>query len=413
MSAATAAPAPGGHPIPTLAEPSPPEPPAAGTAPRATPEADEKKKKRSLFGFGKKKTDEPAKVPSSKSASATVTTATPAAATITTNATTAKTTTKAPSATMNRTTPAAPIRTDRAPYSPSSPSTRPAAGLASSPRLASPAGSQIFERNVQESAASLLPSSPAIPSHIQTENYIPPVLDASSSAITDDHLNPDTVEIITHPSHQPASVTVAGSIHSPLYSPALSSPEVPSWADELAAFSATRAGVGSATLDTASNYGSFDTTDVRRLSFISFADVVQAEQALFPTAGSRESMHLAGLTSLASIGGPNNTRGRSPSPIRSPVSSASAGLGSSSPASRGGSVKGGLDGSTQWAKPMGSPTSLGGSMQFPTAAVGGAAGQHGTVSGEIAIETMSQALRRTGSGDLGAGAVRSFPTSPV
>ncbi len=39
------------------------------------------------------------------------------------------------------------------------------------------------------------------------------------------------------------------------------------------------------------------------------------------------------------------------------------------------------------------------------------------VGSEVAIETMSQALRRTGSGDLGGGAgaggVRSFPASPV
>jgi hypothetical protein len=46
-------------------------------------------------------------------------------------------------------------------------------GYSSSPRLHSPASSQIFERNVQED---VLPpqASPQIPSHIITENHIPP-----------------------------------------------------------------------------------------------------------------------------------------------------------------------------------------------------------------------------------------------
>jgi hypothetical protein len=247
----------------------------------------------------------------------------------------------------------------------------------------------------------LIPNSPAIPSHIQTENYIPPVLDASSEAITDDHLDPDNVEIITHTSHQPASLAVAGGIGLV--------PHEPSWADELAAFSAQRTTAATApATDTASNYGSFDTTDVRRLSFISFADVVQAEQAQYPGGGggSRDSMHLAGLTSLASMGGGRNNR--SPSPIRSPVSSAGGPGTSSPPTSKSGSVKG-LEMSPS-RKPLGSPTSKM-SMQHGGLALG-AVGP--TVSGEIAIETMSQALRRTGSGDLSSGGgVRSFPASPI
>src|SRR5271170_5697922 len=72
----------------------------------------------------------------------------------------------------------------------------------SSPRVVSPAGSQIFERDVQESSLPV-PNSPAIPSHIQTENHIPSVLDASSEAITDKNIDPDSVEIIMHSSHQP------------------------------------------------------------------------------------------------------------------------------------------------------------------------------------------------------------------
>ncbi|KAI0102754.1 hypothetical protein GGR51DRAFT_278384 [Nemania sp. FL0031] len=241
----------------------------------------------------------------------------------------------------------------------------------SSPRMSSPSGSQIFERDVQEST--ILPTSPAIPSHIQTENHIPPVLDASSEAITDDHLDPDTVEIVTHVSHQPAAVTVAGaSLHESVSG---------SWTEDFGAFSDKE--------ESASNYGSLDSTDVRRLSFISFADVVQAEQG--PpglVSGSRDSMHLAGLTSLASMG-----VNRSPSPIRSPVSSQAPET--SPPNSKSGSVKGFSLSPAR--KPLGSPTSTEYNLGLST--------------GELAIETMSQALRRTGSTDLSA--ARSHPISPI
>lgn len=372
MSLATAAPAEGSTAIPTLAEPLTAERDeqahesellARREASKAAESEEKKKKKRSLFGFGKKK--EPTQPAS----------------------------TSKPTSTTTRTTAASPTQTDRARFSPSSPGR---GGFGSSPRLASPAGSQIFERNVQESSAALMPTSPAIPSHIQTENYIPPVLDASSEAITDDHLNPDTVEIITHASHQPASVNVTG----------LSPYAEPSWADELAAFSSAT----TTAAETASNYGSFDTTDVRRLSFISFADVVQAEHGGFSAGSpSRDSIHLAGLTSFASA---NNNR--SPSPIRSPVSSAGGGGpgGVSPPLSKSGSVKGGLEAAARarasspsgTGKSLGSPTSMM-SMSLSPAPNGG----------EIAIETMSQALRRTGSGDLSVGGngVRSFPGSPI
>ncbi|KAI1745032.1 hypothetical protein F4680DRAFT_172945 [Xylaria scruposa] len=256
--------------------------------------------------------------------------------------------------------------------SPSMVPSSPGRGLySSSPRMSSPAGSQIFERDVQESA--IMPTSPAIPSHIQTENHIPPVLDASSEAITDDHLNPDTVEIVTHVSHQPAAVAVAGaSIYDNVSS---------SWTEDLAAFSDKE--------ESASNYGSLDSTDVRRLSFISFADVVQAEQgAPGLGTGSRDSMHLAGLTSIAS-----NRVNRSPSPIRSPVSSQAPET--SPPNSKSGSVKG--ISLSPVRKPLGSPTSTEYNL--------------GLTSGELAIETMSQALRRTGSTDLSA--ARSHPISPI
>ncbi|KAK0739913.1 hypothetical protein B0T21DRAFT_347170 [Apiosordaria backusii] len=358
-----------GEPTPFLTQPIPS---SEDATPRvAAADADEKKtKKRGLFGFGKKKVEDVNKSSSKTdaSSSATQTTISP-----------------------TRRTAASPIRTEHPHYTPSSPN-RP---FASSPRLSSPAGSQIFERNVQESTVGALPTSPAIPSHIQTENYIPPVLDASSEAITDTHLNPDSVEIITHASHQPAAVAVTGG------GGGIGVYSEPTWVDELAAFSLDR-GTNATNPDSASNYGSLDTTDVRRLSFISFADVVQAEQQSFGgVVGSRESMHIPGLTSLTSL---NNNTNRSPSPIRSPVSS--------SGGSKTGSVKG-LELSPA-RKPLGSPTSLMGHSIPPLGL--GPAGP--TVSGELSIETMSQALRRTGSGDLRGGVVggglgASLPQSPI
>ncbi|KAK4199866.1 hypothetical protein QBC40DRAFT_307121 [Triangularia verruculosa] len=352
--------------------PTQPIPSSKDATPRAAAaDVDEKKsKKRGLFGFGKKKTEDVNK-PSSKTDASSLTTQ---------------------MTSPTRRTAASPIRTEHTHYTPSSPN-RP---FASSPRLSSPAGSQIFERNVQESTAVALPTSPAIPSHIQTENYIPPVLDASSEAITDTHLNPDSVEIITHTSHQPAAVTVTGG------GGGIGVYSEPTWVDELAAFSLDR-GNNPANPDSASNYGSLDTTDVRRLSFISFADVVQAEQHSFGgVAGSRESMHVPGLTSLSSL---NNNTNRSPSPIRSPVSSS------------GGSKTGSMKGVelSPARNPLGSPTSLMG-HSIPPLGLNPAVGP--TVSGELSIETMSQALRRTGSGDLrggviGGGLGASLPQSPI
>ncbi|KAH8820940.1 hypothetical protein F5884DRAFT_67753 [Xylogone sp. PMI_703] len=232
----------------------------------------------------------------------------------------------------------------------------------SSPRVVSPAGSQIFERDVQDSTLPV-PNSPAIPSHIQTENYVPPVLDASTEAITNNKLDPDSVEIVMHSHHQPAAVTVTG----------VGSPDVllGHWTDDLASHPAMDRE------DTASSYGALDSTDVRRLSFISFADVVQSEHA--EHTGNRDSVYIAGLSSLSSA------INRSPSPVRSPVSSQ--GFGTSPPTSKSASVKG-LE-LSPGRKPLASPT----------------------INGELAIETMSQALRRTGSGDLSG--VRSLPLSPI
>ncbi|KAI0399809.1 hypothetical protein F4802DRAFT_533609 [Xylaria palmicola] len=317
-----------------------------------TGKGDSKPKKRSLFGLGKKRH------PDKTTAQSPPGMASPPSNPLNANARDTK-----------RATPtSSPVPLESPKMVPSSPGR----GLySSSPRMSSPAGSQIFERDVQESA--ILPTSPAIPSHIQTENHIPPVLDASSEAITDGHLNPDSVEIVTHISHQPAAVTMAGaSIYESVSG---------SWTEDFAAFSDKE--------ESASNYGSLDSTDVRRLSFISFADVVQAEQG--PpglVTGSRDSMHLAGLTSLPPMG-----VNRSPSPIRSPISSQAPET--SPPNSKSGSIKGFSLSPVR--KPLGSPTSTEYNL--------------GLTSGELAIETMSQALRRTGSADLSA--VRSHPISPI
>jgi hypothetical protein len=269
----------------------------------------------------------------------------------------------------------------KTPFSPASPekknypyqhqsSSTPGRKFSSTPRLSSPAGSQIFERDVQESTLQV-PNSPAIPSHIQTENHIPPVLDASSEAITNKGLDPDTVEIVTHSSHQPASAAVTGIA----YNEAGGSP----WQDELMTHPDKD--------DAASNYGALDSTDVHRLSFISFADVVQSEHA--EHVGGRDSTtNMPNLTSMSSAG-----TNRSPSPIRSPVSSQ--GFGTSPPTSGSPSVKGIDLSPSRIGRPLGSPTSI------PSPATGG----------ELTIETMSQALRKTGSGDLGG--IRSQPLSPV
>lgn len=316
---------------------------------------DGKGKKRNLFGLGKKRTDDapktgPPSIPkeTSKLSSTTLSTASPS---------------------QNEPFPA-----------PASPSR----ALSSSPRISSPARSQIFERDVQDSAV-IQPNSPAIPGHIQTENHIPPVLGDASEAITNQKLDPDSVEIVTHNSHQPAAVTVTGT------SPPVGSPHdqtAAEWAEELSSF-ANRDSVVAP--DNASNYGSLDSADVRRLSFISFADVVQSEHGgTLGGTGSRDSIHMAGLTSLPPAG-----LNRSPSPVRSPVSSQ--GPGTSPPTSNPGSMKGVELSPSR--KPMGSPGSVSGNLA------------PGSQTGGLSIETMSQALRRTTSTDLSH--VRSIPNSPI
>ncbi|CAO2650140.1 Nn.00g014320.m01.CDS01 [Neocucurbitaria sp. VM-36] len=243
----------------------------------------------------------------------------------------------------------------------------------SSPGLHSPSSSSIFERNVQEPEPSA-----DVPAHIKTEDYIPPALDASSLAITDDHLNPDEVEIVMHSAHQPASAAVAGGMTDSVYSPSLRQED------------STASGPADMTESTP-GYGSLDMSDPRRLSFISFADVVQAEHVEHDRQemlGSSEALQFTSLSATAN---------RSPSPVRSPASSH--GLSASPPLSGAASPKGADHGRT---RSPGSPTS-------PTAA----GTQSPPLGGELPlqIETMRQALRKTHSGDLSG--FRSQPLSAV
>ncbi|KAF2020192.1 hypothetical protein BU24DRAFT_419766 [Aaosphaeria arxii CBS 175.79] len=237
--------------------------------------------------------------------------------------------------------------------------------------LHSPASSQIFERNVQESVSDLSRSelSSHLPTHITTEDHIPPVLEASSLAITDDHLNPDEVEIVMHSAHQPAAAAVTGRPES-VYSPSQ---------DDLPMSSSGQSEIA----DGASNYASLDTTDVRRLSFISFADVVQAEHV----ENDREAMQFMSLSETAN---------RSPSPVRSPTSSH--GFGTSPPTSGAASEKGTDLGSPKILRAPGSPPAPG--TQSPPLS-------------DLHVETMRQALRKTGNGEFEPSAPRSQPLSAL
>jgi hypothetical protein len=331
------------HPIPASASTD------SSEAENGVAAEDGKPTKRRLFGFGRKKKDDKEKGKKKDDGKQTE-------QAVITNSKLATSKSNIPKV--------APIQSTH-PYRSQSPPNR---NLhSSSPRVVSPAGSQIFERDVQEAAVPV-PNSPAIPSHIQTENHIPAVLDASSEAITDNNLDPDSVEIVMHSLHQSAAMTVTGI--------AGSDAAGGNWADDLVAHPDKD--------DAASNYGALDNTDVRRLSFISFADVVQSEQA--EHFSGREPMHIAGLTSFSS-------GHRSPSPMRSTVSSQ--GVNTSPPTSKSASIKGVDLSPSRAGKPLASPTL---SFSSPSGS-------------ELTIETMAEALKKTGSGDLSG--TRSQPLSPV
>lgn len=219
-----------------------------------------------------------------------------------------------------------------------------------SPRTHSPASSMIFERSVQEDVGAVPQASPQIPSHVITENHIPPALDATAEAITDRKLDPDSVEIVTHSAHQPAAVTITEAHHDQPTSPILSD-------DNLRHTTSGTESLMEVPSASASNYANLDSVDVRRLSFISFADVVHAEHDIATGDNRRDS---AAIMSHPSFNIP-----RSPSPLRSPLSSTGA-TGTSPPTSH----------ETSPHRPAAGPV------------------------GDLNIETMRQALRKTGSGDL-------------
>jgi len=332
-------------------------------------EMDSKTSKRRFWGLGKKKEDDKL-----KKKQAALANATPAVA--------ATTNSIGPASLMHSPRMANVVSSEPTSHPYGSPSS-PGRNLPSSPHIPSPASSQIFERNVQEDGLHAS-ASPAIPAHITTENHIPPVLDSASAAITDDHLNPDNVEIVMHSAHQPAAVTVTGA--------GTSEATGTSWQDDLLDHPDKD--------DAASNYGALDANDVRRLSFISFADVMHAEHAEGYTGSrDRDSVHLPGVPSIGapSIGAPLAPVRRSPSPVRSPVRSpvSSHGLGGS-PVMSGSVSSKGLDTSpNRGTRGPGSPF----------------LGHSPPTGGELTIETMRQALRKTGSGDLSG--ARSQPMSAV
>lgn len=217
-------------------------------------------------------------------------------------------------------------------------------------------------------------ASPQIPSHIITENYIPPALDATSAAITNRQLDPDSVEIVTHATHQPAAVTITGAGDQ-------------SWGESLhqdMSHISHRQDT-----DNVSNYAALDNADVRRLSFISFADVVHAEHAEAVESGDQAPTRRDSFQVQSNLG----SIARSPSPMRSPLSSP--GHGTSPPSSVSPSVKGLEAPASPGRRGLGSP--------IP--------GQMSTPGGELNIETMRQALRSPASGELSGH--RSLPVSAL
>lgn len=243
-----------------------------------------------------------------------------------------------------------------------------------------------------------------IPTHVITEDHIPPALEASAQAITSEELNPDEVEIVTSSSHQPAAASMLeggnresqadlGSLHSPSFM----SPLHPAKSDDSEhAPSGIVPPPGIEEGDGASNYGQLDPNDVRRLSFISFADVVQSEHQQLPASalgepGSRDSLHVGSL--------PGSFKAeRAGSPLRSP------------PSTHSHNLSGGVT-----TPPPGvnvNPAEAAGADQSPR--LSSPASPHPQGHGDLTVETMRQAVRKTASGDLtGAGGRGSTAMSPA
>lgn len=288
-------------------------------------------------------------------------------------------------------------RRDPAPLSPSRLAHRstvaasPSRLRSSSPRMQSPGNSEIFERNVQEhiSISNLQGElSPAhIPAHVITEDSIPPALEASAQVITSSSLDPDDVEIVTSSSHLPAASGIEGSAgHADLmslYSPPLLHHNKSD--DTTSSFLQHSGSLTGLEDDGASSYGQLDPSDVRRLSFISFKDIVQSEHhqmvaLTLGESGGRDSLHI---------------QDRAASPFRLPRS----------PATTSYSIDGLTTPPTGAAiNPIVSPAD-----QSPARSI--RLESPGSQHGDLNIETMRQALRKTASGDLSGG--RSAGMSPV
>lgn len=290
----------------------------------------------------------------------------------------------------------------RLPYSSNAPVTgslasSPGRFRSASPRLSSPASSEIFERNVQEPVpiASMGGEPSAhLPTHVITEDHIPPALEASAQAITSQELNPDEVKIVMSSSHQPAGASLEGST-SQLDTSGVTSPVLSQKSEDVESGAQSQL---QPTADEDSNtYGSIDPNDVRRLSFISFADVVQSEHqhpaavSIYGDTGSRENISAPTSAVSPSTSQPISVA-RAPSPMHSPRSPASS---ISHPASGVATP------------PLVAARAIAGAESSPSRGIG-QSGAHG----ELTIETMRQAVRKTASGDLGQ-SFRSPALSPV
>lgn len=153
-----------------------------------------------------------------------------------------------------------------------------------SPRHLSPATSQIFERDVQEpTPLTTSELGQAVPAHLQTEDHIPAVLDQSVEVITDSKVNPDDVEIVMHKDHVPAAAVaeaaVAGNMSDSGF---LSAPHSEMGDASQSTFPSIAAHLAPTPEDSTNSaqvpyYGTVNPADPRRLSFISYADIIHAQ----------------------------------------------------------------------------------------------------------------------------------------
>ena len=230
-----------------------------------------------------------------------------------------------------------------------------------------------------------------------TEDHIPAALEASVEAITSETLNADDVEIVTSTAHQPAAASVLESSAShadlaSLNSPALQQ-QFPDISEPAPLTGTTSFLQTQADEDGASSYGALDPNDARRLSFISFADVVQSEHTHPAPAShlsemaSRDNLHMASISSIQE---------RTASPLRSPRSPGST---YSQSISGAGVVTPPLEQSN-----VAEQSPVRSAFSIPP-------GPQTNAHNELTIQTMRQAVRKTASGDLSG--VRSAGMSPV